>query len=166
MTRFGAELTDLLDRYVCLERKIQSLISPLVLRYCAVCAGTCCRREICEESIESEFLALLVTRQKIRYDDRNGWLGPDGCRLEYGRPPVCYDFFCEDIMANKLFQASQIGKMTRDFASIGNKVYGNTHLICLTDLDVLTPKKIDRLCDNITALIQRVTQTAIRIDTL
>ena len=166
MTRFGPNLADLLDRYVGLEREIQSLISPLVRRYCEVCAGTCCRIDICKESIESEFLALLVAKQGIRYDDRNGWLGPDGCRLEYGRPPVCYEFFCDDITANKSFQALQIQKITREFVSIGNKVYGHTHLLCITDLDILSPKKIDRLCYKISSAMNKIAQTTLLTGTL
>jgi hypothetical protein len=166
MKSFGGKLANLFDRYVCLEREVQKRVSPIVHRYCAVCAGECCKIEICKESIESMFLFALVKKQGIRYDDRSGWLGAAGCKLEYGRPPVCYDFFCDDIMANKSFQALQIRKITRDFVSIGNKVYANTHLICVADLDVLTPKKIDCLCDNIAALTNRVARTRFRSDPL
>jgi hypothetical protein len=165
MTRLGANLADLLDRYICLEREIQTLVSPLVRGYCAACAGVCCKREICKESIESEFLSILVAKQGVRYDDRSGWLGPAGCRLEYGRPLVCYEFFCEDIQNSPPFQNSPIKTIVNDFAAIGNRVSGNTHLICLATLEVLTPKKIDRLCDNITALTNRIAEAAFRFDT-
>ena len=139
-------LTAFFDRYVSLERDIQKLMAPLSRRYCVTCAGKCCREEICKESIESTFLSALVEKQRIRYDNKNGWLGAQGCRLAFGRPVVCYDFFCEEVRNRNCFMTGRLRAIIHDFVSLGNRAHGNIHLLCIADLELLSPQKIDQLC--------------------
>ena len=159
-------LTNLLDSYVVLEKEIQKLIAPLSSHYCSACSGKCCREEICRESVESAFLAALVKRQNIEYDAQNGWLGNSGCRLEYGRPPVCYDYFCDEMLKSRLTKSSEIQAIVNDFVSIGNKAYGNIHLLCISDLDILSPQKIEKLCSRTRAMIDKMARPSPRTGAL
>ena len=107
MNDFGGRLSKLFDDYISLEKEIQKLIFPISHYFCRGCLGNCCRAEICKESIESTFLSILTEKQRIRFDNQNGWLGPLGCRLDYGRPLVCYEFFLVyGILRSLLFSVS------------------------------------------------------------
>ena len=153
----------LFDRYVLLEKQIQQLMDPLSRPYCRRCTAVCCREEMCRESIESAFLSVLVQMQKIRYNRQNGWLGNAGCRLAYGRPLVCYEFFCEDILHSESFQNAPVRHIVREFVSLGNRVYGNAHLICISDLDILSVRKMDKLLNKINVMLKTISTTRLGV---
>lgn len=88
-------------RYVALEREIQQMIQEQCGAHCAQCTACCCRADICEEALDSAFLRHLHGQQRdsILFSERFGWLTENGCGLPIGRPPVCYEFFCADLLA-------------------------------------------------------------------
>ena len=157
MNDFGGRLSKLFDDYISLEKEIQKLIFSISNYFCRECLGKCCRAEICKESIESTFLSRLTEKQRIRFDNQNGWLGPLGCRLDYGRPLVCYEFFCENVLKTNFFSTSNIKTIINNFASIGNKAYGNTHLLCIDNLDILSSNKIDKISYKIAFTLKKMT---------
>ena len=157
MTTAGvAGLETLLDDYIRLEKKIQALIAKVTGAYCRQCLGKCCKKEICREAIDSAFLALLVARQKVRFSDGSGWLGPRGCRLDYGRPLVCYDYFCQDILKSPMLQLSGLQDIIKAFLAAGNRARSSIHLICLQDPDRLPLKKIEMISKKIEDLSERI----------
>ena len=158
MDTFDHTVTNLIERYVHLEMQVQKLTAPFSRHYCRGCSGACCREEICNESVESLFLSTLVGLQKIRYDPTNGWQSPAGCRLDFGRPLVCYEYFCEEIMESENFQNACIQDILHRFVAIGSKAHGNTHLLCIADLDILSPQKIDNICHKIGLLLDEIAQ--------
>jgi hypothetical protein len=158
MDTFHHTLANLIERYVCLETQIQKLTARFSRQYCRECSGACCRDEICKESIQSPFLSTLVGMQKIRYHPTNGWQSAAGCRLDFGRPLVCHEYFCEEIVDSENFQNARIQDIIHRFVSIGSKARGNTHLLCIADLDILSPRKIDNFCDKIGLLLDEIAQ--------
>ncbi len=166
MSGIARNLNTFIDKYVAIEKAIQQLVCPLSQRYCAVCTGKCCREEFCKESVESTFLSVLVAKQKIRYDDSNGWLSSNGCRLAYGRPLVCYDFFCDDILHVNSTKTGRILALIKDFVSLGNRAHGAAHLLCIDDLDILKPKKIEKLCCKASLILDKLADTRPCIDIL
>lgn len=156
MNGIGANLKKLFDSYAGLEKQIQQLVHPLSLYYCTACAGRCCREEICKESIESTFLSVLVEKQAVRYNRKKGWLRAEGCGLAYGRPLVCYQFFCEEVNNSTLYKTSRLQTIIQDFVSLGNRAYGNIHLLCIADLDILSAKKIEKLCYNASRIQKKI----------
>ena len=90
------------EAYAELESAIRELIAQLFSGTCGLCTACCCRVDICEEATQGAFLSLLLKKQGLSaadLDDRLGWLDLHGCTLEYGRPPVCYTFFCDELLA-------------------------------------------------------------------
>ena len=142
-------MATLLGSYAFLEKQIQETVGKICIQFCRKCRSKCCREEICRESVESSFLSSLVEQQEIRYDPQKGWISPLGCRLSYGRPPVCYEFFCEGISKSEMFQAANIRKIAHEFVSVGNKARGKTHLICIDNLDLLSATKMDKMISKI-----------------
>jgi hypothetical protein len=150
------KLPILFQKYSSLEKEIQKRTKEISEHFCKECPSKCCKEEMCRESIESKFLYILTEKQNVDYDRQKGWIGPSGCRLNYGRPLVCYEFFCERILSNNNFRASNIQQIIKEFISIGNRAYGNTHLICIDNLKTISRKKIVKINSKIGGLINKL----------
>ena len=95
-------IDDLLLPYSELETAVRDLMAQLFSDTCGMCTACCCRADICEEAIESAFLSRLLKQQGLSaedMDDRIGWLDLSGCTLKYGKPPICYSYFCGQLLA-------------------------------------------------------------------
>jgi len=149
-------LSNLIYCYISLEKEILKRTNEISNTFCVKCPTKCCEEKICRESLESQFLGRLIKLQQIEYDEKNGWMSPHGCRLDYGRPLVCYAFFCEQILANNNFKASNIQQAVKEFTSIGNRAYGNTHLICVGNLSLISPQKIFKINNKILNLMEKI----------
>lgn len=156
MNGIDGKLAHLLDRYVSLEKEIQKLVSKTAIHFCGRCRLICCKEEICKESVESAFLSMLVERQGLAYDPKHGWIRPKGCGLAYGRPLVCAEFFCDAILKSAQFKTAHIQEIIQRFVSVGNKAHGSTHLLCIDDLDVISPTKIEKMLSHIDALMDSI----------
>ncbi|MCC7300184.1 MAG: hypothetical protein IT583_03805, partial [Verrucomicrobia bacterium] len=79
--------------------------------------------------------------------DRYGFLTETGCSLEIGRPPVCYEFFCDELMA------AQPDDLHRHLLRIlgrlptyaGQKAHGDAHLVEIMQEEELEHLAFQRL---------------------
>jgi hypothetical protein len=134
-------LTHLIQDYAALERGVQELTVSLCRDGCELCTACCCRADICEEALDSPFLRLLHQRDELE-SDAYGFLTQTGCALEIGRPPVCYEFFCEDLLA------AQPDDLHRDLLRIlgqlpnhaGHNARGDAHLV-----EIMHAEELDQL---------------------
>lgn len=138
-------MASLFQCYISIEKEILKKIREITHPICAACRKRCCEEKMCRESIESPFLRHLVDLQHLQYDCQKGWIGRDGCRLNYGRPPVCHEFFCNRILADEKFRKADIQPLLKAFISAGNRAHGNAHLICVPDLRVISSRKLLKL---------------------
>jgi hypothetical protein len=131
-------IDDILKPYAELERSIQQLMTHLFNETCGMCTACCCRADICEEATGSAFLSLLLEQQDISandMDDRIGWLDLHGCSLEYGRPPICYTYFCDELLdglpdEEARHTAQTLGRLIHH---IGKDALGDWHLVEIMD---------------------------------
>jgi hypothetical protein len=137
------------SRYTFLEKRVQTLMGHCCGPICAVCTSTCCRPDICEETQDSLFLRLLrhhICPQTV-FDDRYGWLDINGCVLPCARPPVCYEFFCDELLQDArlpiapelLLAAGHIPSFT------GRQALGQRHLVDLQTVEEMQRVQIPRL---------------------
>jgi len=78
---------------------MQEVMAELCAQSCASCRQRCCKERFCRESVESPFLqAVREGVTGVSYGAKKGWIGPRGCRLEVGRPPICYEYLCPEIL--------------------------------------------------------------------
>jgi len=139
-------INDILKPYAELESSIQQLMTELFSETCGMCTACCCRADICEEAGESAFLSLLLEQQELSpadMDDRFGWLDLHGCSLEYGRPPVCYIYFCDELLARlpddeSRHVAKTLGRLMNH---IGQNASGEWHLVEI--MNAATLEKVD-----------------------
>jgi len=84
-----------IEQYTEFEHGLRELISEKGQSLCGSCTRCCCDTIICEEAVESPFLKL-VHQQTEHFSEKYGFLTESGCLLKQGRPPVCYEYFCDD----------------------------------------------------------------------
>ncbi|MDZ8120335.1 hypothetical protein [Pontiella agarivorans] len=143
-------LENLINEYAALETEIRKIMTHLFSGTCGLCTACCCRADICEEAVESAFLARLLKKQGLGekdMDDRFGWLDLSGCSLDYGRPPVCYAYYCDELLARlpddtHRYSAGVLGKL---ILHIGQQALGNRHLVEIMDPDDLEKINYDRV---------------------
>jgi hypothetical protein len=141
-----SRLKHLLEEYAELERGVQELVNAQCREACELCTACCCRADLCEEALESPFLRLLHSRDELE-SDRYGFLTETGCALELGRPPVCYEFFCAELLA------AQPDDLQRDLLRIlgrlptyaGQNAYGSASLAEIMDKEELEHLAFQRL---------------------
>jgi len=131
-------LDSFITAYIELETQVRQLQADLFSKTCGLCTACCCRVDICEESIQSAFLSLLLKRQALGEEDmadRYGWLDQHGCTLEYGRPPVCYAFFCDELLARLPDDETRdvVRVLGRLMEYIGENAVMDCHLVEIMD---------------------------------
>ena len=135
-------IEEFLKPYAEFEQSVRRLMADLFSTTCGMCTACCCRADICEEALESAFLSQLLQRQGLateNMDDRYGWLDTDGCSLKYGRPTICYTYFCDQLLArlpneDVRYTAQVLGQL---MDHIGQDALGSWHLVEIRNPDDL-----------------------------
>jgi hypothetical protein len=129
--------------YQDLEQKVRRLILKACKPFCSACSDCCCKKDFCSESLDSYWLRMTWNLQGYtvsQYDDSKGWLLSEGCRLDTGRPPVCYEYLCDRILVEiqedcTLDNLKAISALP---AFAGKNALGNKHLVTLSSEQILT----------------------------
>jgi hypothetical protein len=138
-------ISKIIEKYAAFEGEVSACTTKIFHRICSACSGACCRPEICAESLTSPFLKQV--RQHFApdavYDDDRGWMKPSGCALPVGRPPVCYQFFCDALFENR--QTAEFRYAVRIISSLGKKALGGKHIVELQDFSELRRANLARI---------------------
>jgi len=134
-------LKTFIKQYIELELGVQELLREQCLTLCEQCTICCCHANICEEAIESAFLKL-AHKQTDQFSNSYGFLSETGCTLKQGRPPVCYEFFCDDQI---YFQPDELhGEILRILGALPNhatqKAFGDQPIV-----EIMQEKALDDL---------------------
>ena len=131
------ELEHILREYAAFESEVRVFSSALWFQRCTNCREVCCKAVYCQETYESPFLCLLLKKHSYQVSNstQKVWLGEAGCKLAVGRPPVCYEFLCANIL-----EARQTGMhryamiiLSKLICHIGKRALGPRHLIEIMD---------------------------------
>jgi len=141
-------------RYAALERGVRVLIESQCRPVCSNCLSSCCcRADICKETFNSTLLKKLHGEKESshQFSDRYGWLTERGCGLALGRPPVCYEFFCEDVLTRQpsdthRYVLKTLGQL---ISHSGENALGEKHLIDIRSDEELETVDIEHICEQI-----------------
>ena len=139
------------DLHIRIETVLRQFSVPFNRVRCAECPAVrrCCKESICRESVESDFLRFVLGDTADTYDKKKGWLAPEkGCRLAYGRPLICYEFFCcspEGLYVNR------IEELVSEFSGIYANVLGKRHILEVEDIRRIRPRKLEVVRDRLIA---------------
>jgi hypothetical protein len=136
-----SELDYIIEKYLNFEKNVRVMMDSVCARHCSRCDKLCCNPDICRETIESPFLSHLLEAfpPSTTYNTKSGWLTDTGCGLFIGRPPVCYEFLCETILASQKseFDCYMVKILSALMAHIGKNATGGRHLVELLAKDDL-----------------------------
>ena len=139
-----SDLDKIIKRYVAFEIRVGERITELCSPHCRHCKSICCKSDFCREALESPFLSLIRERfpASAPYSEKQGWLTPKGCVLRVGRPPVCYEFFCNRIIsaqpsAQDRKNLEQLGFL---ISRMGKNALGSRHLV-----EIMTSEKLHKV---------------------
>ena len=123
--------------YVDFETRVRICIGNLFGSSCAACDKICCKTEYCRETRQSPFLAKLREdfHPVASYNDETGWLSETGCVLRIGRPPVCYEFFCDEILSSQPTQIHgyTVNVLSQLISHLGKRAYRRKHIVEICD---------------------------------
>jgi hypothetical protein len=141
-------LEDILREYAAFESEVRFFSSERWVQWCSNCRKVCCKALYCRETFESPFLILLLNKysHQLYNNTQKNWLSDAGCRLSIGRPPVCYEFLCANIL-----DAQQTGMhryamivLSKLVSHIGKRALCSRHLVELMDPADLKKVKYSR----------------------
>ena len=131
------ELDRILKAYATFESEVRIFSSELWFPWCSNCRKVCCKAVYCRETIETPFLFLLLKKNshQVSNNTQTGWLSETGCNLSIGRPPVCYEFLCNNILDAQQTEMHRYAMivLSKLISYIGKKALGSRHLIEVMD---------------------------------
>lgn len=147
---FSEQLLRIREIHIDVESILQSLAALQDENPCARCANVCCKEILCRESIDSDFLRFVLGSRVNDYSVRDGWyVAGSGCRLSYGRPLVCYEYFCESYDT----QAENPAKpLSRAFKKVYANVFAGQHMLVVDDISRISAHKLRSIHDKLEAL--------------
>ena len=147
---FSEQLHRIRDVHIDEESILQSLAALQNQNPCASCPHVCCKEVLCRESIDSDFLRFVLGSRVDDYNVSDGWLVPgSGCRLSYGRPLVCYEFFCEKFEAQDWTQPKQL---SRALKTVYANAFAGQHILVVEDISRITVHKLNIIYDRLEKL--------------
>lgn len=138
---FSEQLHRIRDLHIEVESILQSLAALQDDPPCASCRSVCCKEVMCRESIDSDFLRFVLGPLVEAYHVDAGWYEPgSGCRLSYGRPLVCYEYFCDAFQAQ---DGSQLKQLSRALKTLYASARGGQHILAVEDIGRVTANKLN-----------------------
>lgn len=147
---FSAKLYRIRDVHIEVASILQSLSALQNENPCASCANVCCKELLCRESVDSDFLRFVLDARADDYSARDGWYVPgSGCRLSFGRPLVCYEFFCEQFDPQAV---STIRQLSRAFKSVYARALAGQHILVVDDISTISDTRLTIIFDRLEQL--------------
>lgn len=147
---FSEQLYRIRDIHIEVESILQSLVALQDDTPCVSCTRVCCKEVMCRESMDSDFLRFVLGSRVEGYSVDAGWYAPgSGCRLSYGRPLVCYEYFCEKFEAQGWTQPKQL---SRALKAVYAKAFAGQHILVVEDINRITAHKLNIIHDRLEKL--------------
>ena len=132
--------------YADFETRVQKSISNFFGSNCSTCSSVCCKIDYCRETQESLFLSKLREEYQptASYSDETGWLSETGCVLAFGRPPVCYEYLCGEILSAQPTHAHRfaVNVLSQLISHIGKRAYRGKHIVEIGEAEELQRIKL------------------------
>lgn len=147
---FSESLHQIRASHIEVESILQSLAALHDENPCASCTHVCCKEILCRESIDSDFLRFILGPKVGDYSVNDGWYVPgSGCRLAYGRPLICYEYFCERFDTQDVKATRQL---SRALKTVYANVFAGQHILVVEDINRISANKLRIVLGRLVAL--------------
>ena len=149
-------LNRIITLYADFETRVQKSISNFFGSNCSACSSVCCKIDYCRETRESLFLSMLHEEYlpAASYSDETGWLSETGCVLTTGRPPVCYEYLCGEILSAQPTHTHRfaVNVLSQLISHVGKRAYRGKHIVEICETEKLQRIKLSvferHLCES------------------
>jgi hypothetical protein len=146
------------NTHIRIEKIFQLIAYKNSATICGECTDTCCKVDICRESVDSCFLSFIMDNKKGEFHEISGWLNNKmGCTLPYGRPFICYEYFC-----SKFENDTTITKI-KHYTCLFKKIYCRTHkqqhILLIENLESIKKEKLNKILNDLINLEQELILT-------
>jgi hypothetical protein len=143
------------NRHIRIEKIFQLVANKVSLIVCSECTDICCKIDFCKESVDSSFLRFILDKQLLLYNETDGWLSKQtGCMTPYGRPFICYEYFCEKFKNDTSIK--DLKYYTSLFKTIYRRTYKEQPILVLQNLHVIKKVRLDKILIDLIDLEQKV----------
>ena len=150
---FSEQLHRIREVHIEVESILQSLAALQEASPCVRCTNVCCKEAFCRESLDSDFLRFLLGPRVEGYNVDAGWYVPgSGCRLGYGRPLVCYEYFCEKFDTQDW---TRLRQLSRAFKTLYAHAFAGQHMLVVKDIGRITTHRLDIIHARLETLKER-----------
>ncbi len=137
-------LTELTGFHLMAERAVRKRIDTFSQTHCSRCAEPCCRPDFCKEAAESFFLsAVIVAGGGAVLTD---YMSPRGCLLPVGKPLICHEYFCHEILTSEGPRLAETLAMIRELKKVYAGFHGSRSLLVVPESS-LTDRRLARTVD-------------------
>ncbi len=148
LTKNGDILDRIRNAHIRIESRLQRIAADITASECAACASVCCGERFCRESVDSDFLRFVLGDKIKEYDNDAGWLrAGKGCALSFGRPLVCYEYFCSTL--NKVNNAAGLKLLCKSFGKAYAKIFRNLHILEVQNIREISPGRQEKILVNL-----------------
>ncbi|MFT4579727.1 MAG: hypothetical protein ACI8PD_000690 [Nitrospinales bacterium] len=136
-------LEEIKSIHIGIEKILQYISSQSSSATCSMCVNVCCKEDICRESIDSDFLRFILGRKATDYHKDNGWFDKKtGCQITFGRPLVCYEYFCSQLKSDvRVFKLQQLSK---EFVNVYSRVFRERHILEVDNINLIPMHKLTK----------------------
>ena len=129
--------------HIDIEKILQYISSQNSSATCSKCINVCCKESICRESIDRDFLRFILGRKATAYHIDNGWFDKNtGCQITFGRPLVCYEYFCSQLNSDvRVFKLQQLSK---EFVNVYSRVFRERHILEVDNINLIPKHKLTK----------------------
>lgn len=150
---FSEQLYRIREVHIDVESILQSLAALQDDIPCASCTNVCCKEVLCRESVDSDFLRFVLGSRVDDYSVSDGWyVSGSGCRLGYGRPLVCYEYFCEKFDVQEV---GSIRQLSRALKTVYSHAFAGQHILAVEDISRISANRLRIIHDRLEALRDR-----------
>ena len=129
--------------HIDIEKILQYISSQNSSATCSKCINVCCEESICRESIDSDFLRFILGRKATAYDIDNGWFDKNtGCQITFGRPLVCYEYFCSQL--NSDVRVFKLKELSEEFVNVYSRVFREQHILEVDNINLIPKHKLTK----------------------
>jgi hypothetical protein len=144
LTMAGRVFSEPLHQIRAIHIEVESILQSLAALHdnnpCASCTHVCCKEVLCRESVDSDFLRFVLGPRVGDYSVHDGWHVPgSGCRLDFGRPLICYEYFCERFDTRDVKTTRQL---SRTLKTVYANVFAGQHMLVVEDIGRISANKL------------------------
>jgi len=131
MKTTSSPMESLLEELVRFHKEAEEIIARRIAEICretcSACQTPCCNEHMCSEADDSYFLTRIIGADSRKNSGK--WFDGNGCMLQYGRPMLCRDYFCDELLVLAAEKIVPVRQFIKDWKLVYKNFASNRSLL-------------------------------------